>query len=72
MNAPASGTGTGDAQIRARTRCESDSLGVASTAPTEFVYDFGGFHPMYHRMGYDTPTPATSPGRSARSFPIPN
>jgi 4,5-DOPA dioxygenase extradiol len=37
---------------------ESDSLGITSTAPTELVYDFGGFHPMYYRMRYDTPDPA--------------
>jgi 4,5-DOPA dioxygenase extradiol len=34
---------------------ESDSLGITSTAPRELVYDFGGFHPMYYRMRYDTP-----------------
>jgi 4,5-DOPA dioxygenase extradiol len=37
--------------------CESDALGITSTAPTELVYDFGGFHPTYHRMRYDTPDP---------------
>jgi 4,5-DOPA dioxygenase extradiol len=37
---------------------ESDSLGITSTVPTELVYDFGGFSPMYHRMRYDTPDPA--------------
>ena len=34
---------------------ESDSLGITSTVPTELVYDFGGFDPMYSRMRYDTP-----------------
>jgi 4,5-DOPA dioxygenase extradiol len=34
---------------------ESDALGITSTAPTERVYDFGGFAPMCHRMRYDTP-----------------
>ncbi|RIJ69712.1 dioxygenase [Nakamurella silvestris] len=34
---------------------ESDSLGISSSAPTELVYDFGGFDPMYYRMRYDTP-----------------
>ncbi|MGN6524629.1 MAG: DODA-type extradiol aromatic ring-opening family dioxygenase [Actinomycetes bacterium] len=38
---------------------ESDSLGITSTAPTELVYDFGGFHPMYYRMRYDTPDAST-------------
>jgi 4,5-DOPA dioxygenase extradiol len=37
---------------------ESDNLGITSTAPTELVYDFGGFSPMYHRMRYDTPDPS--------------
>jgi 4,5-DOPA dioxygenase extradiol len=36
----------------------SDSLGITSTVPTELLYDFGGFHPMYYRMRYDTPVPA--------------
>jgi 4,5-DOPA dioxygenase extradiol len=34
---------------------ESDELGITSTAPTELVYDFGGFAPVYYRMRYDTP-----------------
>src|SRR3712207_7436029 len=34
---------------------ESDQLGITSTAPTELVYDFGGFAPVYYRMRYDTP-----------------
>jgi 4,5-DOPA dioxygenase extradiol len=34
---------------------ESDSLGITSTQPTELVYDFGGFAPMYYGMRYDTP-----------------
>ncbi|GGF36708.1 dioxygenase family protein [Williamsia phyllosphaerae] len=34
---------------------ESDSIGITSTVPTELVYDFGGFDPMYYRMRYDTP-----------------
>jgi len=34
---------------------ESDSVGITSTVPTELVYDFGGFDPLYHRMRYDTP-----------------
>jgi len=34
---------------------ESDSLGITSTAPTELVYDFGGFDPKYYRMTYETP-----------------
>nr|WP_246283522.1 class III extradiol ring-cleavage dioxygenase [Nocardioides perillae] len=34
---------------------ESDELGLTSTAPTELVYDFGGFADHYYRMRYDTP-----------------
>ena len=34
---------------------ESDELGITSTSPTELVYDFGGFAPVYYRMRYDTP-----------------
>ncbi|GAB7036527.1 MULTISPECIES: dioxygenase family protein [Catenuloplanes] len=42
---------------------ESAPLSVSSTQATELVYDFGGFHPMYYRMRYDTP----SAGRLARA-----
>jgi 4,5-DOPA dioxygenase extradiol len=45
---------------------ESDALGITSTAPTELVYDFGGFAPMYYRMRYDTPDPG-SLARQVRS-----
>jgi 4,5-DOPA dioxygenase extradiol len=34
---------------------ESAPLSISSTAPTDLVYDFGGFHPMYYAMRYDTP-----------------
>jgi 4,5-DOPA dioxygenase extradiol len=35
---------------------ESAPLSITSTQPgTDLVYDFGGFHPMYYRMRYDTP-----------------
>jgi 4,5-DOPA dioxygenase extradiol len=34
---------------------ESAPLAISSTQPTELVYDFGGFAPMYYRMRYDTP-----------------
>jgi len=34
---------------------ESAPLSISTTKPTELVYDFGGFHPMYYRMRYDTP-----------------
>jgi 4,5-DOPA dioxygenase extradiol len=34
---------------------ESAPLAISSTQPTELVYDFGGFSPLYYRMRYDTP-----------------
>jgi 4,5-DOPA dioxygenase extradiol len=35
---------------------ESAPLSITSTqASTDLVYDFGGFHPLYYRMRYDTP-----------------
>src|SRR5947209_18215743 len=37
---------------------ESAPLAVSSTEPTELVYDFGGFAPVYYQLRYETP-PAT-------------
>ena len=34
---------------------ESAPLSISTTRPTDLVYDFGGFDPMYYRMRYDTP-----------------
>jgi 4,5-DOPA dioxygenase extradiol len=34
---------------------EAAPLSISSTEPTELVYDFGGFDPLYHQMRYDTP-----------------
>lgn len=34
---------------------EAAPLSISSASPTELVYDFGGFAPMYFRMRYDTP-----------------
>ena len=34
---------------------ESAPLSITSTSPTELVYDFGGFDPLYATMRYDTP-----------------
>ena len=34
---------------------ESDSAGITSVSGTDLVYDFGGFHPMYYQLRYDTP-----------------
>lgn len=34
---------------------ESAPLSISASEPAELVYDFGGFHPMYYQMRYDTP-----------------
>jgi 4,5-DOPA dioxygenase extradiol len=34
---------------------ESAPLALSSTRPSELVYDFGGFDPLYYTMRYDTP-----------------
>lgn len=34
---------------------ESAPISISSSRPSELVYDFGGFAPMYYRMRYDTP-----------------
>src|SRR5947199_7306294 len=42
---------------------ESAPLAVSSTQPTELVYDFGGFSPVYYQMRYDTPPAADLAGQ---------
>ncbi|HET8599776.1 MAG TPA: class III extradiol ring-cleavage dioxygenase [Segeticoccus sp.] len=37
---------------------EAAPLSISSTEPTELVYDFGGFAPLYYSMRYDTPSAA--------------
>src|SRR3954452_13123612 len=34
---------------------ESAPLTISNSQPSELVYDFGGFAPMYYQMRYDTP-----------------
>jgi len=34
---------------------EAAPLSLSAVAPRDVVYDFGGFHPRYYRMRYDTP-----------------
>lgn len=34
---------------------EAAPLSLSAAQPHELVYDFGGFHPRYYRMRYDTP-----------------
>ncbi|SFC84819.1 Aromatic ring-opening dioxygenase, catalytic subunit, LigB family [Nocardioides terrae] len=36
---------------------ESAPLSISAERPSELVYDFGGFDPLYHRFRYDTPDP---------------
>ena len=41
---------------------ESAPLALSASAPhTPLVYDFGGFHPRYYTMTYETRTPARWP-----------
>ncbi|MEX3106574.1 MULTISPECIES: dioxygenase [unclassified Streptomyces] len=41
----------------------------ASAAHTPLVYDFGGFHPRYYRMTYDTPDATALAHRVAAAMP---
>ncbi|MFM9445537.1 dioxygenase [Streptomyces acidiscabies] len=41
----------------------------ASAAHTPLVYDFGGFHPRYYRMKYDTPDATALAHRVAAAMP---
>ena len=38
---------------------ESAPLSLSATRPSELVYDFGGFDPLYYTFRYDTPDAAT-------------
>jgi 4,5-DOPA dioxygenase extradiol len=46
---------------------ESAPLMLSAHAP--LVYDFGGFHPRYYEMTYDTPDPAALATRVAAAMP---
>lgn len=48
---------------------ESAPLSISATQPTELVYDFGGFDPMYHRMRYDTPAATALAAQVAALMP---
>jgi 4,5-DOPA dioxygenase extradiol len=48
---------------------ESAPLSVSSTQPTELVYDFGGFAPLYYSMRYDTPNAGALGRRVAGLLP---
>jgi 4,5-DOPA dioxygenase extradiol len=46
---------------------ESAPLSMSSSVASDLVYDFGGFHPMYYAMRYDTPE-ATALARSVAAL----
>lgn len=48
---------------------ESEDAAISSTVPTELVYDFGGFAPMYFRLRYDTPEASGLARQVAALFP---
>lgn len=49
---------------------ESAPLSLSASGPgVELVYDFGGFHPKYYRMRYDTPDASGLAGRVAAMMP---
>lgn len=48
---------------------ESAPLSISSTDPSELVYDFGGFDPMYYTMRYDTPSAAELAGQVTAMMP---
>ena len=48
---------------------ESAPLTISSSQPSELVYDFGGFDPMYYRMRYDTPPATELAGQVASLMP---
>lgn len=48
---------------------ESAPLSISSSAPTELVYDFGGFAPMYYQMRYDTPAASDLAQQLAKLMP---
>jgi 4,5-DOPA dioxygenase extradiol len=50
-----------------------ESAPLALSAPaahTPLVYDFGGFHPRYYTMTYDTPDAGALAGRVAAAVPV--
>jgi 4,5-DOPA dioxygenase extradiol len=48
---------------------ESAPLSISSSQPTELVYDFGGFDPMYFQMRYDTPAATELARQVAKLMP---
>src|ERR1019366_1003181 len=48
---------------------ESAPLSISSSQPSELVYDFGGFDPMYYRMRYDTPAATDLAEQVAKLMP---
>ena len=48
---------------------ESAPLSLSATRPSELVYDFGGFDPMYYSMRYDTPVATELAAQVAAMMP---
>ncbi len=48
---------------------ESAPLSLSATRPSELVYDFGGFDPMYYTMRYDTPAATELAAQVAAMMP---
>jgi 4,5-DOPA dioxygenase extradiol len=48
---------------------EAAPLSISSTRPSELVYDFGGFDPLYYAMRYDTPAATTLAAQVATLMP---
>jgi 4,5-DOPA dioxygenase extradiol len=48
---------------------ESAPLTISSRQPSELVYDFGGFDPMYFQMRYDTPPASELAGQVGSLMP---
>ena len=48
---------------------ESAPLSISSSQPSELVYDFGGFDPMYYQMRYDTPAATELAAQVAKLMP---
>lgn len=48
---------------------EAAPLSISSSQPSELVYDFGGFDPMYYAMRYDTPAATELAGHVSALIP---
>lgn len=48
---------------------EAAPLSLSAAQPRDVVYDFGGFHPRYYRMRYDTPDASELTGEIKATLP---